>query len=149
MKEDATVNNRRAKGDLMGEPENKVRVVEEEGGVKRDRDDDEIDADEKRTRVNGLMMKMPINDEFDEDAWVAWDDLKMTEMDPKKVKEARDEEMKFLKKEEVYEKCDIKDCIDKTGRGPTSVRWVDVNKGGGGETELQEQVGGSGLQGEG
>ena len=129
MKEDAKVNKRRAEGDLMGEPENKVRVVEEEGGVKRDRDGDDIDADEKRTRVNGLMMKMPINDEFDEDAWVAWDDLKMTEMDPGKVKEARDEEMKFLKKEKVYEKCDIKDCINKTGRSPTSVRWVDVNKG--------------------
>ncbi len=65
----------------MGEPENRVGVVEEKGGVKRDRGDDEIDADEKRTRVNGLVMKIPINDEFDEDTWVAWCDLKMTEID--------------------------------------------------------------------
>ena len=81
MREDATVNKRRPESDLMGEPENKVRVVEEKGGVKRDRGDDEIDADEKRTRVNGLVMKIPINDEFDEDTWVAWCDLKMTEID--------------------------------------------------------------------
>ncbi len=58
-----------------------------------------------------------------------WDDLSGKELDPTLAKEARKEELEEYKKHGVYEKVDIEECWDATGKAPIGVRWVDVNKG--------------------
>jgi hypothetical protein len=51
-------------------------------------------------------------------------------LDPKEVRAARSEELAELERR-VYVKTDLRECWEKTGRGPIGVRWVDVHKGGG------------------
>lgn len=50
-------------------------------------------------------------------------------MDAKKVREARAEEIEFMKGIPLYEEVEIEECWAETGRGPISTKWVDVNKG--------------------
>jgi hypothetical protein len=59
----------------------------------------------------------------------AWDDVTGEELDGNMVKEARQEEIREVKKHTVYTKVPIKDCWDKTGKGPIKTRWIDINKG--------------------
>jgi hypothetical protein len=49
----------------------------------------------------------------------------------KEVHEARDEEMEFLNKRKIWCERTVKECFEKTGKAPVSVRWVDVRKGSG------------------
>ena len=44
------------------------------------------------------------------------------------VKKARVLEMDYFSTKGVWDKRPIQECYDVTGKGPTSVRWVDVNK---------------------
>ena len=55
----------------------------------------------------------------------AWDDVKHVWLDPSKVKEARKEEMEYVRKMRVWDKVPRASCIGK----PIPVRWVDTNKG--------------------
>ena len=48
---------------------------------------------------------------------------------PDLVKTARSEEMEEVRKHQVYEKVDLEQCYNSTGRGPIGTRWVDTNKG--------------------
>ena len=50
-------------------------------------------------------------------------------LDTELVQAARKEDMADVKKHKVYEKVDIKECYDRTGKAPIGTRWVDVNKG--------------------
>jgi hypothetical protein len=59
----------------------------------------------------------------------AWDDISGEFLDADKVKEARRAEMSYYRKMGVYKKVPIKECLEKTGKPPIGVRWVDVNKG--------------------
>ena len=52
------------------------------------------------------------------------------QLDPGRVREARQEELRELERR-VYTVVDIKECWGKTGKSPIGVRWVDVHKGGG------------------
>ena len=54
----------------------------------------------------------------------AWDDVKNVWLDPSKVREARAEEMDFVKKMKVYDKVPRTEAPGK----PIPVRWVDTNK---------------------
>ena len=70
----------------------------------------------------------------DDEDWIqegdeAWDDVTGKKLDPHKVREARKEEIYEYHSHEVYEKRPIKECIDKTGKKPIQVRWIDINKG--------------------
>jgi hypothetical protein len=47
------------------------------------------------------------------------------------VCEARGEEMEFLKEKGVWCERSVRECWEKTGKAPVSVRWVDVRKGSG------------------
>ena len=58
-----------------------------------------------------------------------WDDITGKEMDWDMVVAARMEEMEEVRKHGVYEKVLIQECINRTGKKPLKVRWVDVNKG--------------------
>ena len=46
-----------------------------------------------------------------------------------KVKDARKEEVGFVRKSGLYKKVPIKDCWSATGKAPISVRWLDISKG--------------------
>jgi hypothetical protein len=42
---------------------------------------------------------------------------------------ARMEEIEEFRKRRVYEKVPLKQCMERTGKAPIKVRWVDINKG--------------------
>ena len=58
-----------------------------------------------------------------------WDDISGKELDPKLVRAARAEELKVVDEMGVWALKPIAKCFAKTGKKPTKVRWVDVNKG--------------------
>ena len=45
------------------------------------------------------------------------------------MKQARREEIRYFKSISVYEKVELKERWDETGRGAIAVRWVDINNG--------------------
>ena len=48
---------------------------------------------------------------------------------PQAVRRARQEEIEYVKKMRLYDKVPISECRRNTGKGPISVRWIDINKG--------------------
>ena len=58
-----------------------------------------------------------------------WDSVTGVPLIPQLVIQAREEEMKEFRKHEVYVKVPIKECLERTGKKPIGVTWVDVNKG--------------------
>ena len=61
--------------------------------------------------------------------FVAWDDVKNRELDPKEVIKARGVEMGYVAQHGVYEYSTVKECWAKTGAGPVGTKWLDTNKG--------------------
>ena len=59
----------------------------------------------------------------------AWDDVTGAELDPTMVKQARKEEVGYVRKMGLYKKVSLDECWLRTGRKPIQVRWIDVNKG--------------------
>lgn len=57
-----------------------------------------------------------------------WDSVTGTLLDPIKVWEAREEEMKWVKKQELWDVVDESQCWSETGKGPITLKWVDRNK---------------------
>ena len=70
-----------------------------------------------------------IEENLDDQLEEAWDDVSGAQLDPKVVKLARQEEVDYIHKMNLYIKVPVKECHQKTGKGPISVRWIDVNKG--------------------
>ena len=60
---------------------------------------------------------------------VAYDDLTGDEWDPKRMRQARMEEIAYFKKMGVYDKVSVEEAWKETGKYPIAVRWVDINKG--------------------
>ena len=60
---------------------------------------------------------------------MAWDDVSGAELDPKMVRKAREEEIQYVRKMNLYEKVPISQCYETTGKAPITVRWIDINKG--------------------
>ena len=67
------------------------------------------------------------DDKWDEGEYV--DQKTGNLLDPALAREARLEEIAFMKKIGLYEEVPVEECWEKTGKAPTSTRWVDVNKG--------------------
>ena len=64
-----------------------------------------------------------------EDVEQYWDDVSGGFLPPDRVREARQLELAYLCKQEVYEK-PLEECLrDTNGRGPITTRWIDTNKG--------------------
>ena len=59
-----------------------------------------------------------------------FDDISGEPLDAEGVKEARKEEIRDVRKHEVYVKVPLKECWDATGKDPIGTRWVDVKKKG-------------------
>ena len=70
-----------------------------------------------------------IEEDNEEEMEIAWDDVSGAELDPQKVKRAREEEIEYVKKVDLYEKVPIQQCYARTGKAPITVRWIDINKG--------------------
>ena len=66
----------------------------------------------------------------DETEWmIAVDDQSGEPLEPKLVRAAREEEIRYFKERRVYEKVKVSECWEKTGKAPIGVKWVDINKG--------------------
>ena len=50
-------------------------------------------------------------------------------LDPKKVAAARQQELTWVRKQEIYEKVPIDTCFQETNQPPITLKWVDRNKG--------------------
>ena len=60
---------------------------------------------------------------------VAWDDVSRAELDTREVKKARQQEIQYVRKMNLYDQVSIEECYRVTGKAPISVRWVDISKG--------------------
>ena len=59
-----------------------------------------------------------------------WGDVNGGFLPPDRVREARQLELAYLRKQEVYEKVPLEECLrDTNGRGPITTRWIDTSKG--------------------
>ena len=50
------------------------------------------------------------------------------------------EEVTLMKKIDLYEEVEVAECWQRTGRAPTSVKWVDTDKGSGGCTDVRSRL---------
>ena len=62
----------------------------------------------------------------DQEEMVAFDDVSGAKLDPKLVSEARQAEMRYFKRMQVYRKVSIRKCWHMMGKAPIGVRCVDV-----------------------
>ena len=69
-----------------------------------------------------------LEDECEENAGYAWDDLNGVELPMKNVVEARTEEMQHMINEKKFEIRTEEECWRVTGKGPISTKWVDTDK---------------------
>ena len=60
---------------------------------------------------------------------VAWDDVSGVARNPIAANVARQEDIDYVKKTNLYTNVPIQECIRKTGKPPISTRWIDINKG--------------------
>ena len=58
----------------------------------------------------------------------AVDDVSGAYLDPTMVKKARADEIEYVRSMKLYTKVPIEECLNKTGKQPIAVRWIDVNK---------------------
>ena len=70
-----------------------------------------------------------VEEENDVELEIAWDDVSGVALNPKEVRRARMEEIKFVRDMDLYDKVPKDECYVKTGKAPTSVRWIDICKG--------------------
>ena len=69
------------------------------------------------------------DEDCDEELAMAWDDVSGAVLDPKKVREARAEEVQYVRDMNLYTKVPTKQWAERIGKQPIGVRWIDINKG--------------------
>ena len=77
------------------------------------------------------------DDEFKECECDEFDD---GEFDPKLLREARMEEVKFMELVGVWEPSTWEECLQKSGRPPITTKWVDENKGRDGKVLVRSRL---------
>ena len=70
-----------------------------------------------------------VEEHNEQEMMTAWDDVSGAALDPKAVQKARAEEITYVRMMKFYTKVPTKECLQKTGKQPTSVRWIDIIKG--------------------
>jgi hypothetical protein len=116
-------------------------------GLKRGRDGGEEgpEDDERKGKFQTIesIEVMEVNVESDEEDeeilgdMEAWDDLTGEALDPQAVKEARAEEMTFVKRLDLYDEKDVEECWRVTGAAPISTKFVDHDKGRDGKIDMR------------
>ena len=62
--------------------------------------------------------------------WIeCWDDVNGGWLDKKMVEKARDEEVGYMHKHDIYGKVLISEAYENTGKAPIPLLWIDTNKG--------------------
>ena len=79
-----------------------------------------------------------MNESDDED--IGWDDVNDVQIPLEMIKEARGEEVQFMESRKLWSIAPTKECLEKTGKPPVSVRWVDTNKGRDGKLEIRSRL---------
>ena len=90
--------------------------------------------------INEVVELTPKDGPWEELYSGAWDDVRGGDLPVEKVREARNEEIKFMQSKGIWEVVPTKECWEKTGSKPVSVRWVDTNKGGAGEMIVRSRL---------
>ena len=62
------------------------------------------------------------------------------DINPELLGAAREEELDFMKTIDMWEKSSYEECYLRTGRGPVSTRWVDVDKGRKGDSDVRSRL---------
>ena len=75
----------------------------------------------------------PVNEEPAED-WElefpdVYDQVSGQLLDPKLVAKARADELGYVHRYHVYTKVPVQQCLDRAGKNPVKVKWIDINKG--------------------
>ena len=121
------------------------RRTEEEKGMKRKPEEQLEKGEVNEVRVvyglENIKMITPHESKKEEESEDAegeddntgefFDELTGEKLDSTAVRAGRKEEMDFIKAIPLYDAVDAQECWDKTGKGPTSSKWVDVKKGDG------------------
>lgn len=82
-----------------------------------------------------------IEEEQDEELDVVWDDVSGAILDPKEVRRAREEEIKYVRDMGLHEKVPINECYMETGKAPISIRSIVINNGDESNPILPVQIG--------
>jgi len=100
---------------------------------KRGRGDQPDDEEpERKAERKTFVFELEVNQEFDEEeeeSSMFVDDKTGDKLDAKLVEKAEEEEIEFMIKIELGVECDVSECWEKTGKAPTSTKFVRVNKG--------------------
>jgi len=68
--------------------------------------------------------------EMPEGEWTHfWDHVNGGCLNTEMVRKAREEELEWVRKAELYEVVPRQTCLQETGKQPVTLRWVDTNKG--------------------
>ena len=103
----------------------------EGGGKSEDEADDAEIGDIEGKEEDGI----EVNDEEEEvNEWDVGEEDYVDQrtglrIDPGLASKARAEEVKYMREIGLYEEVPVEECWRKTGKGPTTTKWVDVNKG--------------------
>ena len=62
------------------------------------------------------------------------------DINPELLGAAREEELDFMKTIDMWEKSSYEECYLRTGRGPVSTRWVDVDRGRKGDSDVRSRL---------
>ena len=107
----------------------KIINLLEGGSSTRVKDQRKVADDEDEMKWAAILVHAVEGKMMGEESQRIYDDLTGKELNPEKVKAAREGEMDFVKKIQVYEERSIEECWEKTGKRPIPTRWVDILKG--------------------
>ena len=167
--QDRSVNKRKGDEEAMDE-ERAKRAKNREGrqGMKRKKEEDREEQEEIRRLIEdavsqsnkarhlgrveigqvvnlvGTWVKEVEDQGFEEvsvkGGWEAYDDVKGGRLPYRLVKEARREEVRYMVKRGMWVLRPIQECWERLGKGPTSVKWVDTDKGPGEEMQIRSRL---------
>ena len=89
-----------------------------------------IDPDEDiQLAADILVTQYGTEGESSEDEYEAFEDVKGGKLLVDLVRTARQEDMQVVRERQIYDYRFTSECIQKTGRPPVNVKWVDTNEG--------------------
>ena len=112
--------------EATGEEREREETDEEQGVQKK-----KVAIGRVEAKVFGLCVNQMDNEHDDGEGEEIEEDVEgecYGDLCPKKVKEARAEEVDYMKKIPVFEFVKIEVCMKTTKKGPVTTKWVDVEK---------------------
>ena len=91
--------------------------------------DDKQKSRELKNVAKQLREKYKTMEDNEDELEVAWDDAFGVTLGPQQVRRARQEEVDYVKKMELYVVVPIQQCFEKIGKAPITTRLIGINKG--------------------